>query len=224
MHENHRERLRKKFLSSPNYMENHEILELLLTYAIPRKDTNELAHRLLETFGSFSGIFDSSLSMLNSVDGVGPNTALFLKVVSAVVRLHGEERHKPRNKVLSREEVAEILFNKFLCRTEECVALALLSPKQKLVFCDIIAVGTLGSVNLAPRELLKLVVNFDAKYAIIAHNHPSGIALPSKDDIAATIEMRDLLNSVGVALIDHVIVSSDDYVCLSKSKLGETLF
>lgn len=224
MHEQHRKRLRKKFLSAADAMEEHEILELLLTYAIPRKNTNDIAHRLIDNLDSISAVFNASFTALKSVDGIGEASALFLKVISTIIRLYEEDKTKPTSLVLSREEVAQILFNKFVCRSEECIALALLNPKQKLVFCDIIAKGALDSVNLFSRDLLKLVVNFDAKYAIIAHNHPSGIALPSMADLAATTEIKELLSTVNVKLIDHVIVSADDYTCLSESKLGQTLF
>ena len=206
MHENHRNRLRKKFLSFPDIMEEHEILELLLTYSIPRKNTNDIAHELLERLGSISGVFDASFSMLKEVKGVGDSTALFLKVVSTVIRLYSQDKYKPKKHALSREEVAQILFNKFVCRSEECVAIALLNPKQKLVFCDIIAKGTFGSVNLYSRDLLKLVVNFDARFAIIAHNHPSGIALPSKEDLIVTKELYNLLEMLEISLVDHIIV------------------
>ena len=223
MHEEHRKRLRKKFLTSQDALENHELLELLLTYSIPRKNTNDLAHELLNRLGSFSGVFDSSLDMLKSIDGIGEKTAIFLKVVSSVIRHYSEDRCKPGNKVLSKDEIANILFNKFVCRAEECIALALFNPKKKLVFCDIVAEGSISSVNLYARDLLKLVVNYDTKFAIIAHNHPSGLALPSKEDLATTEEVKKLLSSADVILVDHIIVSSDDYTCLCDSKIGQKI-
>ena len=221
MHKDHRKRLRKKFMLAPDIMENHELLELLLTYSIPRKDTNVLAHDLIKRFGSISGIFDSSFDALKSVDGIGDATALFLKIISNTIRYYSEDKYKPRKKILNTEEVAQILFNKFVCRSEECIALALFNPKKRLVFCDIVSKGSISSVNLYSRDLLKLVVNFDTKYAVIAHNHPSGLALPSNEDLATTTMVKNLLRTVDVTLLDHVIISSDDYVCLSQSKLGK---
>ena len=222
MHEDHRKRLRKKFMIAPDIMEDHELLELLLTYSIPRKDTNALAHDLLKRFGSISGIFDSSFDALKSINGVGDATALFLKVISSMIRGYSEDKYKPKRKTLNAEEVAQILFNKFVCRSsEECIALALFNPKRKLIFCDVVSKGSVGSVNLYSRDLMKLVLNFDTKYAVIAHNHPSGLALPSNEDLATTTMIKNLLRTVGVTLLDHVIVSSDDYVCLSQSKLGK---
>lgn len=221
MHSGHRERLRKRFLISPDAMENHEILELLLTYSIPRKDTNAIAHELLNRFGSISAVFDSSLDMLRSIDGVGDSTALFLKTVASTIRLYNEDKYKPRSKTLTRDEIARIMFNKFVCRSEECLALALFNPKKKMVFCDIIEKGSISNVNFFARNLLKLVVNYDAKYAIVAHNHPSGLALPSQADLDATLNLKKLLLTADVYLVDHIIVSSSDCTCLSESKWGE---
>lgn len=221
MHSGHRERLRKKFLISPDAMESHEILELLLTYSIPRKDTNAIAHELLNRFGSISAVFDSSLDMLKNIDGVGDSSALFLKAIANIIRIYSEDKYNPKKKILTREEIAQIMFNKFIGRSEESIAMALFNPKKKMVFCDIIAKGSMSNVNFCARDILKLVVNYDTKFAIIAHNHPSGLALPSQTDLNATLALKNLLLTADVILVDHIILSSSACTCLSESKWGK---
>ena len=224
MHSGHRERLKKKFVKyGADSLETHELLELLLFYGIPRKDTNELAHLLINSFGSLPQVLDAPMSSLLKINGVGESTAILLRLVSKLSRVYIEKNYKIDNKRLTKSQVEKIILNKFIGRIKEHVVLALFDAKRNLVFCDVIAQGSFGSAGIHIREIIELALKFNATKAIIAHNHPSGIALPSREDIETTIELKNALKLIEVKLVDHIIVANDDYVSLADSEIGRQI-
>lgn len=210
-------------MENSDSMEKHEILELLLTFSIPRKNTNEQAHLLLEKFGSIKEILNAPFNLLTSVKGIGPTSALFLKLIGVIVRLYSEES-SPKGTVLTKEEIAKVLMNKFVNREEEHVVIALFSAKMKLVYCDFLNSGSIHGVSTEAKDFLELALKYKARYVIIAHNHPSGIALPSKDDIETTIYLRNILKPFGILLMDHLIFVDNDYISLADSGLKDEIF
>lgn len=223
MHKDHRKRLRKRFIENSDSMEKHEILELLLTFSIPRKNTNEQAHLLLKKFGSIKEILNAPFNLLTSVEGIGPTSALFLKLIGVIVRLYSQET-SPKGTVLTKEEIAKVLMSKFVNREEEHVVIALFSAKMKLVYCDFLNSGSIHGVSTEAKDFLELALKYKARYVIIAHNHPSGIALPSKDDIETTIYLRNILKPFGILLMDHLIFVDNDYISLADSGLRDEIF
>lgn len=217
-HGGHRERLRKKFLRGDiDGLEDHEILELALFYAIPRKDTNEIAHELLERFGSVSAIFDAPINALKEVKGVGENVALFIKLICSLTRLYHERKYCNNKKCPSTEEINNLLVRKFIGRNEEAVAIVLLDAKGKILFEGIINKGSVNGVDLYIRKMIELVTLYNASSLIMAHNHPSGIAVPSPDDLKSTEKIYDLFKSMCVTMLDHIIVADNDYISLRQT-------
>lgn len=224
MHSGHRERLKKKFIKyGADSLETHELLEMLLFYGIPRKDTNELAHVLINTFGSLPQVFDASVNSLLKVNGIGESTAILIRLVSKLSRVYAEKNYKTNNKRLKKEQIEKVILNKFIGRIKEHVVLALFDAKRNLVFCDIISQGSFGATGIHIRDIIELALKFNATKAIIAHNHPSGIALPSRDDIATTVELKNALKLIEVKLVDHIIVADNDYVSIADSELGKQI-
>lgn len=218
MHEGHRDRMRQKFLQDGlDVFETHEALELLLFYAIPRKNTNEIAHYLIEEFGSLSAVFDAPVDTLMKVGKLTRNTAVLIKLIPQISRIYLEDKHKRSNKLVSDDVVGDLLMHKFVGRTNETVILVLMDGKRKQLFCGVVNEGSLNGAEIHIRKMVELAMRYNASMAIISHNHPSGIALPSKDDMIATASVRDALSLVGVRLIDHIIVADDDYVSLRQS-------
>lgn len=214
-HSGHRERLRKKFIiNDVDSLEDHEILELALFYAIPRKNTNEIAHNLLDTFGSITAIFDAPINQLKKVNGMGESSAVFIKLICSLTRLYHERKYSDKNSIMSFDELKDLLANKFIGRNEEVVAVSLLDAKGKLLFSGVINKGSVNGVDLYVRKIIELVTFYNASSFIMAHNHPSGIAIPSRDDINSTEKIFKLFESMGVRLIDHIIVTDGDYVSL----------
>lgn len=224
MHKGHRERLKKKFIKcGADSLETHELLELLLYYGIPRKDTNDLAHTLINIFGSLPQVFDAPMSSLLKVDGVGESTAILIRLVSKLSRVYAEKNYEANSKRPTKTQVEQIILNKFIGRIKEHVVLVLFDAKRNMVFCDVVSQGSFGSTGFHIREIIELALKFNAMWAIIAHNHPSGIALPSREDVETTIELRNALKLIEVKLVDHIIVADNDYVSIADSELGKQI-
>ena len=224
MHSGHRERLKKKFIKyGADSLETHELLELLLFYGIPRKDTNELAHVLINTFGSLPQVFDATINRLLKINGIGESTAVLIRLVSKLSRVYAEKNYETNNKRLKKEQIEKIILNKFIGRIKEHVVLALFDAKRNLMFCDVISQGSFGSTGVHTRDIIELALKFNATKAIIAHNHPSGIALPSREDIETTVELKNALKLIEVKLVDHIIVADNDYVSIADSELGKQI-
>lgn len=223
-HAGHRDRLRKKFLdNSFDSLETHEILELMLYYGIPRKDTNPIAHKLIDAFGSISAVLDAPIDKLKE-QGISENCAIYLKLIPQICRLYMEDKHNNKDKIIDIFNAGEMLKHKFVGRDYEAVVLLLLDSKHKEVFCGVVSKGSVSACEIYVRKVIELAVMYNAKFAVLAHNHPSGLALPSNDDILTTKRVHQALRLIQVALIDHIIVADNDYVSLKESGFMDELF
>ncbi len=221
VHAGHRERLRKKFLMHGiEVFEDHEILELLLFYVIPRKNTNVIAHSLLNKFGSIPGIMEAPISSLKIVEGIGENVACFIKLILTMVRVYIERKETVQGVKHTRENLTDRLSRKFLGRQEEMIAIILLDAKCKILYEGLVSKGTFNRVELHVRKIVELIVMFDAAAILIGHNHPSGIATPSQEDIVTTKKLENLFRTMNIELIDHIIVSDGDYVSLRECEIN----
>ncbi len=220
VHAGHRDRLRKKFIMHGiDIFEDHEILELLLFYVIPRKNTNELAHKLLKEFGTIPGIMEAPLSSLKMIEGIGENVACFIKLILTMVRVYMERKEVEQNTKPTREDFTDKLSRKFLGRKEETIAIMLLDAKCKILYEGIVSKGTFNRVELHIRRIMELIVLFDAAAIIVGHNHPSGLATPSQEDVITTQKLEHLFNTMNIEFIDHIIVADGDYVSLKECKI-----
>lgn len=217
-HDGHRKRLKARFIKSGlDDFEPHNVLELLLFYSVPRKDTNPLAHRLINRFGSLSGVFDAKPEELMKVDGITENTAVLISMVPQVARKYLEDKAEAKNVIGSFFDIGTYLMPKFVGRTVETVMLASLDNKNKIVSCSIVAEGESDRANLSKRKIMEEAMRVDATRVILAHNHPRGFAVPSAEDIYLTEEIYSLLKNVGIELVDHIIFAEDDFVSLAAS-------
>ncbi len=210
LHAGHRQRVRKRFIEHGfEGFEPHEILEMVLFYAIPRKDTNLLAHKLLERYGTFAKVCDAPVDVLQRDFGLTESAAVLLKMLpplsSVYVSSHNDAEY------IDRKVAVELLQSRFIGATTEKVALALSDAKDRLIFCDIVIEGSLTSTELPLRRIVDLAMRSNARYAYMAHNHPSGLCVPSKADIAATRRASETLWSLGIMLVDHIIFTSTEY-------------
>lgn len=223
-HSGHRQRLRKKYLDNGlDGFEMHECLELLLFYGIPRKDTNLTAHKLLDKFGSLSAILDAPVDALTD-SGLSENAAVLLKLIPDFARLYVNDKHNNDDIIFDFDNVGEYMKKKFLGRENETVVLLLLDNKGKEIFCGAIEKGSLTETSVPMKKIIDYSMRYNAFSAIIAHNHPSGIAIPSRSDITATNKLYDALALVGVNLIDHIIVADNDYVSLAESEICDCFY
>ena len=218
-HAGHRKRMRKKFIENGiDVFEPHETLEMLLFYAVPMKNTSILAHQLINHFGSFSSVLDAPIDALISF-GLTETQAAYLKLMPETARLYLDDKHNNPNKIITDENINEYMINKFIGRIDENVLLLLLDAKNKELFCSVINKGSINASQICVSKVVDLAMRYHARSAIIAHNHPSGIALPSKQDIETTNAIKTALEVVGIKLLDHIIVADNDCVSLAQSEL-----
>lgn len=220
VHDGHRQRKKEQFrMHGLDAFADHEVLELLLYYAIPRRDTNPVAHRLMERFGSLDGVFSATVEELEEVEGMGKNAATLLALWMPLYR---RVRTKPTAKEVilnSTEQAGRYFMDLFFGMRREELYEACLDAKGKLLACCRIAEGGVDAVNISTRRLVENALKCGASAVILAHNHPSGIALPSPDDNTTTLALWDALRAVGIPLIDHIIVADEDYVSLRDNGL-----
>lgn len=225
LHKGHRQRLRELYLKEGiDNFEHHQALELLLFYAIPQRDTNPLAHKLLDEFGSLSAVFDAPVSQLRRV-GLTENTIALLKLIPDFSRLYNMDRTDYDKKRIETSQLCEYFRPKFIGRTSEVMYVLLMDKKYKELYCGMISKGSSNTTDVPISRILELAVMYDAEYVAMAHNHPSGMALPSKPDLKTTKMVFDALRLINKHLVDHVIVCEDDEVSLAQSTVyGRGIF
>ncbi len=224
VHGGHRDRIKDKFLKNGlDDLELHETLEFLLYYAVPRRDTNPISHRLIDKFGSFSAVFDASLDSLVE-EGISKNTAILIKMIPELCREYLDDKNRNKNKIINMSSVGDLFVDKFVGRECETVILLLTDAKHKEVFCGVINKGSISSCELYLKTIVKYAMQYNARYAVISHNHTSGLALPSKGDLIATRKIFHALALLDVKLVDHIIVADDDYVSISQTGILKEIF
>ena len=220
IHEGHRERVREQVKKNGLAgMAPHNVLELLLFYTNPRKDTNELAHRLINTFGSFSAVLDAPHEALLKVPGVGEATATFLKLLPATAGFYMVDKNKPRALINSTKAAGEYLIPYFIGLTNEELHMVSLNDKREVIRCTKLSQGITNATIINTKQIMAEVLNTGATSVILAHNHPAGFALPSHEDVTATNNVLKSLRSVNVELVDHLVIFNDDFVSMRDSGL-----
>jgi len=218
IHDGHREKMRQRFLKGGlDPFADHEVLELLLCYAIPRIDVNPLAHTLIERYGSLTAALTAPAEDLEKVRGIGESAAVLLNLIPAVSR-RARLADAERERVLSdTARAGAYLLERFAGERNEVLYQLCLDRKGKLLTCKRLGTGGVSSVDLNIRQLMENAIISGASSVILAHNHPSGLALPSQEDYAVTDRARAALATIDVALRDHIIVADNDFVSLAES-------
>lgn len=218
VHDGHRERTKKKFHDHGlEGFTDIEALELLLMYAIPRRDTNVLAHALLDRFHSFRGVMEADISDLETVAGVGPGAAGLLALVTALNRRYLAAGGVERPILKGTEAAVNFLIPRFTYLKEEAALLLCLDGASRLLCCRELARGTPGSVQFQARDVVDTALRENAVGVILSHNHLTGTALPSGADRSATRELYHALRLIDVRLLDHIIVCDGDCVSMRDS-------
>lgn len=210
MHEGHRARLKQSFLTGGlEPFSPHNVLELILFYALPRKDTNPIAHALLDRFGSLSAVFDAPVEELMKVDGIGENCAVLLKLFPAVSRTYLMDKQSIPE-LDDTETVKNYCVNLFVGEVTEKAYLLCFDSRNRLLNCILLNEGSLSTVNLDKRRLIEAVIRNNTTGVVLTHNHPNGVAAPSKADVESTRSISYLLSEISVKFLDHIIVADND--------------
>lgn len=218
-HSGHRLRLKQRFLRDGNFdnFEPHNILEYLLFNTIPIRDTNEIAHRLINHFGSLSKVFDAPYRELIKVEGVGPHTATLIKAVLPIARAYARDKDKVGVILYNINQSVQFLKEKYIGYNEEVFSIVCMDNCGKVLAYEVITRGTVDMVHIDTRKMLEILLTTNATAVIAAHNHPAGVALPSAEDIAATRNIAVACSSMNVELLDHVIITGIDGVSIRAS-------
>ena len=217
IHEGHRQRVKEKYVEyGLDVFSDVEVLEFLLFFAVPRKDTNEIGHRLIKHFGSISAVFEASVEELSQIEGMGENSAAFIKLMPAVAKRYLTDEHKSAF-LHSSKAAGEYFLPRFIGEREECVYVACLDAKAKVIKCELVHRGSFNSVEINVRKIAQTALFCNAAGVIISHNHPGGVALPSEADNSVTYMLKNGLSALGIELYDHIIVADKDYVSYADS-------
>lgn len=208
-HDGHRERLKKRFLSAPDSFEDHELLELLLFYAIPRRNTNDIAHFLLDRHGSVRGVFDANISSLCQTDGIGENSAIFLRAVSEILMRYERSICTHGELIDSCSDMGRYVKSLFVGTEQEITYLLLFNNSKKLIGFKKVGEGYSCENLISVRDIVEMSLASNASCAVLAHNHPNGQAVPSSDDLYSTRKVEETLRAVGVTLVDHFIIAGE---------------
>lgn len=218
MHEGHRKRLKARFLSQGlDAFEDHNILELLLFFSIPRSDTNEIGHELLSTFGSLSGVFDAPVEELCKCKGISEHSATLIKLIPAMTSVYHTDKTKSTGVVNSTNAAGQFFLPRFYGKKNEEVHVMLLDDKKKIIKAEKLFEGTVNTTPITIKKVVTVAVNTNATGVILAHNHPGGVALPSRSDLKATEKLYKALELINIQLCDHIIVADEDFVSLADS-------
>lgn len=207
VHSGHRQRLKDRFMQSgADGFEKHQLLELLLFFGIPQRDTNPIAHELLNRFGTIRGVLEASADELCEVDGVSMHTATLIKLISAVWNVAASEvdttvRYDSLNKI------GELLVKRYAGINVETVFLVLLDRSWHIIDIVNLGQGSVNQVRLNTRQLVEVTIKKKAAMALLAHNHPNGNLVPSPDDLATTEEVARVFKSIHVDFLEHFLIA-----------------
>lgn len=223
-HQNHRQRVRNAFREKgAQQMTDRNLLELLLFYAIPRKDTNHLAGVLLEKFGSLEGVLNADSKALAEVEGMGESSTLLLTTLPEIFSRYSGKKSNIIG-FFESEDLLKYVSDLFENSNQEEFYILCFDVAEALIFSKKISTGNKKSVTVDKRSILQTAFDCDADLVVLAHNHPFGDAAPSPEDITITEEAADLLAQTGCKLKDHIIVGMDSVLSLASTAKFKYLF
>ena len=218
-HAGHRKRLKERYQKEGLYnFSSHEILELILSYAIPRKDTNKLAHVLIKRFRNLSNVFNASTSELMLIDGIGLESATLIKLcVDICQQIQIDKVTKSRENLDTTKKQEEYCQKIFLNVNYEVLFMICLNSTGKLLSTIKLSDGTLTSSKVDVRKIVANAISTGCSGVVLTHNHPGGNVKPSNNDIVATNLVKRGLHAVDIKLIDHIIVTEKETYAMSNS-------
>lgn len=211
-HKHHRQRLKKQFLEHGlNSFAHHNILELLLFYSIPQKDTNTVAHALLDQFGSISAVFDADYEDLCNVPGISEHSATLIKLIPQLAASYSTDKISIGLDFSNLDDAGKYLVEYFMPKTTECVVLILLDNKNSVINISEISTGIVNFTPVETRRIAELAFRHNAAGFILSHNHPNGTTTPSKQDVSYTVNAMHTLEALGLRMKEHIVVAGDSY-------------
>lgn len=221
IHAGHRERIRQRFREQGlSGFAEHEVLELLLTFAIARRDVNPLAHELLAQFGSLSAVLEATEEELLRVKGVGENTAALLSLMPELFGRYQRSALGEKPMVSSIAQAQDYCKSLFFGAREEKVYVLCLDRQSRVIHPALLRRGTLDEVTIYPREVVEMVIRYRASSVLLTHNHPGGMVYPSQADYTVTTQVAQALGPIGVQLVDHLILADTEVYSMRREMTG----
>lgn len=219
MAEGHRQRMRNRFYKEGiDNFEPHEALEMILYFTIPRHDTNAIAHKLIDHFGSFHGVLEANREDLIKF-GLTENTVAHLNMLPAFSNYYMQSHSSGTPQFHDCTSIGNFAINKIGERTNEVFGILCLTSQRKFINFEIVEEGTVSSSNVSPRKVMECALRNNASKVVLVHNHPGGTLIPSADDKLLTQTLSTLLSAVGVGVIDHIIVANGRFSSMSEHGL-----
>ena len=219
LHEGRRDRVRERYKRHGlDNFTDHEVLELLLYYSVARKDTNELAHKLLNDFGSLDILFESDPLDIKRISGVSDLTAVLISMVPPLAGRYLNAKFAEKAVLDSSDKLGAFAGSLFFGKTYECFYCICLDNRSKLIAAAKISEGTVNETNVYPRRAAKEALKYNAVSVVLAHNHPSGHTEPSENDFHATDIIKDALRPLGIEVLDHIISGGGKYYSFAEHK------
>lgn len=216
--EGHRKRLRERFeRSGLEGFHDHEVLELLLTFAIPRRDVKPIAKALLEEYGKLAAVFDAPLPILQTTGGVGPHAATLLSLIPRLLERYQRDRWKPACSFNSTEEVVPYLSSLLGTERHEVFCLLALNSRNELIAAEPIQKGSVNRAAVFPRQVVEACLKHRATAVILSHNHPGGDPTPSSADRQLTRKLRRILLDLDIQVHDHIIIAGLNHYSFAKN-------
>lgn len=224
IHAGHRERMRERLKKNgAASLQTHELLEMLLYYTMPRKNTNEIAHKLLNEYGTLPVLFEADAQDIERRCGVNEGTAVFFELAREMLRRYDGERWTPRKLIDSSDIAGE--YAKFLLSGEkrECFYIICLDSQSRLINSALISKGTVNEAHVYTRNIVEAALKFNARSVILAHNHPGGSLVPTTSDVETTVRIIKMLNMIDIFVADHIIVAGNEYLSMSDKGLVKNI-
>ena len=219
-HQEHRKRLRERFQrGGAQGLQDYELLELLLTYAIPRIDVKPPSKALLKRFKSFSGVLDASQAELESVKGLGASTAVLIRLVKELLGAYLEEQIQRRDVLSSPEAVRDFALMKLAGLPHEAFMVIFLDVKNHVIDHEVLHEGTVDRAVVYPRRIIESALVHHAAGLILSHNHPSGDPAPSQEDKRLTRSVIEAARTVEIRVLDHLIVGKAGHCSFHENQL-----
>lgn len=217
LHKGHRERLKNRFLrEGGSSFESHNLLELLLFYAVPRKDTNPIAHELIKCFGSVGAVLDADIESLVQINGISEHSAVLIKLISEFVKRYYANSLGSGVIFKDKESLGEYLVKRYTGVTTETVILLCLTSGGELIKETVICEGSVNSAAFGVRTIIEEAFKTKASTVVLAHNHPKGTAVPSSDDIWTTSNVSRAVELSGIEFYDHFVIAGNKYTGILK--------
>ncbi|MBR7164294.1 MAG: DNA repair protein RadC [Clostridia bacterium] len=221
MHDGHRKRMKERYKNDGGFenFAQHEILEMLLYSTIARGDTNPIAHELIQKFGNIANVFDADPEQLKTVHGIGESSVYLLSMIPHLSRVYNQVKWD-RKIMLGKTDLAgQYAINLFIGKIHEEFRVICVDSNRQVIYQGVVTHGTINEVTAYPRLVVAEVLKHNAQNVILAHNHPNGSVFPSDEDIAATKQLITALDAIDVRVIDHIIVSGNQYYSMAEKEL-----